>query len=522
MRKNLLTLGLMLTLAACGTPPGVDGPDASTEVDAGEQDASTPEPDAGSTDPQSDAGTTTDAGVPERVTVAHTRELRGVWVATVSRLDWPPSTTMTPEQGRLSIETLVDELAKTGINALFFQVRPESDAFYASTLEPWSRFLSGTQGTDPEWDPLEHLVNAAHARGLEVHAWVNPYRALTSTTVVAAPNHVTKTLPEHAITYNNVVVMNPGEPAVREHVVSVVKDLLDHYDVDGLHFDDYFYPYPAGQTPFPDDATYARYQQAGGTLAKDDWRRNNVNSLLREVMELIVAEHPHVRFGVSPFGIWKNNVPVPGLDAYSAISCDAVMWMQAGWIDYLAPQLYWRESSAQSYSKLATWWSEWLLGGRHLFPGHAVHNLSSAQDWPLSELKDQVNFTRSLRERGAQGDIHFRKAFITSNTKGVLDLFRDELYAKPALPPVLPRAGAAVAPPVPVVVREGNKVHVTSLMPQTVRFFLVYRENQPGEWELVSVKGGTMFDLELSSGTWAVSSIGRGGAESQGVRISVP
>ncbi|HYO53899.1 glycoside hydrolase family 10 protein [Archangium sp.] len=495
MRKNLLSLGLMLTLAACGTPPETNQPGASTDVDTVE---------------------------PERVTVSHPRELRGVWVATVSRLDWPPSTTLTPEQGRQSLDTLVDELDKAGFNALFFQVRPESDALYASALEPWSRFLSGTQGTYPGWDPLEHLVKAAHARGLEVHAWMNPYRALTSPTVTAAPNHVTKTLAQHAVTYNNVVVMNPGEPAVRAHVVSVVKDLLDHYDVDGLHFDDYFYPYPDAQkTPFPDDATYARYLQAGGTLAKDDWRRHNVNSLVREVMELIVAEHPHVRFGVSPFGIWKNGVPVPGLDAYSVLSCDAVTWMQEGWVDYLAPQLYWRESSPQAYSKLATWWSERLVGGRHLFPGHAIHNLSSTQDWPLSEIRNQVNFTRTLRGRGAQGDIHFRKAFITSNTKGVLGLFRDELYARPALPPVLPRAGGAVAPPEPFVLLEGNTVHVTSPLPQSVRFFLSYRETQPGQWELMGVYGGTQVDLELTSGTWAISAVGRGGAESQGVRISV-
>ncbi len=495
MPTRLLPLGLLWMLVACGdsgTPPP-EGPD-------------TPLP------PE-----------PERVTVGHARELRGVWVSTVLRLDWPPAEGMTPEAGRASLDSLVDEMAGLGLNALFFQVRPESDALYASTLEPWSRFLSGTQGTDPGWDPLEHLVNAAHARGLEVHAWVNPYRALMSTTVVAAPDHVSQRLPAAAVTYNKAVVMNPGEPEVRQHVKAVVKDLLGRYDVDGLIFDDYFYPYPdAQQTPFPDTATYERYRATGGTLEKGDWRRENVNVLIREVMATIVSEHPHVRFGVSPFGIWKSGVPVPGLDAYSAISCDAVTWMNQGWVDYLAPQLYWRETSAQSYSKLSSWWANGLVGGRHLFPAHAVHHLTSAQDWPLAELEAQVAFTRTLRGLGALGDIHFRSMFLSNDGKGVKALFRDTLYAKPALPPLVPRMGAALIPPEPVVAQEGLTVRVSSPQPPAVRFHLLYREATPGEWELVRVAGGAEARFEVSSGSWAVSAVGRGGAESQGVRFTVP
>ncbi|WP_434381376.1 glycoside hydrolase family 10 protein [Melittangium boletus] len=516
MNKPLLSTALLWLATACGTPslPSVE-PQPPSEADAGvpgpgEPDSGTP--DSGTPGPEA----------PEKVTVTHAREMRGVWVATISRLDWPPSTTLTPEQGRASLDALVEGLAGMGFNALFFQVRPESDALYASTLEPWSRFLTGTQGTGPGWDPLEYLLHTAHARGLEVHAWVNPYRALASPSVVAAPGHVTKRLPEHAVTYNNAVVMNPGEPAVRRHVLAVVKDVLDHYDVDGLHFDDYFYPYPdASSTPFPDDATYARYQEGGGALDKGDWRRDNVNTLVREVMALIRSEHPSVRFGLSPFGIWKSGEPVPGLDAYSAISCDAVTWMKEGWIDYLAPQLYWRESSRQSYSVLARWWAERPKGGVHLFPGHAVHNLS-AQNWPLSELADQVAFTRSLRDRNALGDLHFRARFLLDDVQGVKGLLRDELYARPALPPVLPREGAAVAPPVPFVVQEGHQVHVTNPQPLLARFHLLYRERAPGEWELARVVGGARATFELTPGTWAVSDVGRGGAESQGVRVSVP
>ena len=493
VRKTLLIPGLAWLLSSCGEVPATE--------------PSEPE-----------------APALQRVDVSHPRELRGVWVATVLRLDWPSATGLTPAEGRASLDTLVEQLAGLGFNALFFQVRPESDALYASALEPWSRFLSGTQGVDPGWDPLEYLLNAAHARGLEVHAWVNPYRGLTSPSVVAAPGHVTRRLPGAAVTYNNAVVMNPGEPEVRQHVKAVVKDLLDHYDVDGLHFDDYFYPYPDSKnTPFPDDATYTRYREAGGTLERNDWRRDNVNTLVREVMELIASEHPHVRFGISPIGLWKNGEPLTGFDAYNAIACDAVTWMKEGWIDYLAPQLYWRESSKQAYSLLSTWWSKQAKRGVHVFPGHAVHNLSAElQNWPLSELRDQVTFTRGLRAEGAGGDLHFRAKFILDDTKGVKGLLRDELYVHPALPPEVLRPGAATAPPVPFVVVDGHQVHVTNPEPSEARFHLLYRELPSGSWQLEHVVGGLQASFEVESGTWAVSDIGRGGAESQGVRVTVP
>ncbi|MDP1830228.1 MAG: family 10 glycosylhydrolase [Archangium sp.] len=524
-------------LAACGPPVVVGPPDAAVDEDGGVL-----ETDAG---PGDDAGVTTDAGRPDAgtpdaggpdsgapgdggtlmtlVTVSHERELRGVWVASVVNLDWPASSSLSADAGRASLTAMVDSMADAGLNALFFQVRPESDALYPSTLEPWSRFLTGTQGQNPGWDPLAELLTLAHARGLEVHAWMNPYRGLVSPGTATATNHVTRTLAGSAITYGTSVVMDPGQAAVRQHVEAVVSDLLTRYDVDGLHFDDYFYPYPSGSTPFPDSATYDAYTADGGTMNLGDWRRDNVNTLVREVMGIVTNDHPTVRFGVSPFGIWRNGQPVPGLDAYSAISCDAPTWMANGWVDYLTPQLYWRESSAQQYSTLATWWAVRNMGGRHLFPGHAVHQLSaSGANWPLSEIDAQVTFTRTLKSQGAQGDVHFRAAFIANNTKGVHTLFKTNLYAKPALPPVLPRAGASVAPAVPFVSVVGSTLSVTNPMPASVRFFALYREVAAGQWELTRVLGGAQVSFPVTSGTWAVSAIGRGGAESQGVRVVVP
>lgn len=530
-------LSLLLLLTACGSPPLLSPPDAAQGEDAGTlptDDAGTlpadagPTPDAGRSDAGTpdagprDAGTSTDAGPSlTLVTVAHERELRGVWVASVVNLDWPTSTGQSADAGRASLTNLVDSMADAGLNALFFQVRPESDALYASTLEPWSRFLTGTQGQSPGWDPLDELLTLAHARGLEVHAWINPYRGLVSSTTVTAANHVTKLLPGAAITYGNAVVMDPGQAAVRQHVEAVVSDLLERYDVDGLHFDDYFYPYPSGSTPFPDSATYNAYTADGGTMNLGDWRRDNVNTLVREVMGIVTNDHPTVRFGVSPFGIWKAGVPVPGLDAYSVIYCDAPTWMTNGWVDYLAPQLYWQESSAQKYSTLATWWAARNMGGRHLFPGHAEYQLSG-QNWPLSEIQNQVTFTRTLKSQGAQGDLHFRAGNILANTKGVHTLFKTNLYAKPALPPVLPRAGASVVPPVPLLSVVGSSLSVTSPMPPLVRFFALYREVAAGQWELSRVKGGAQVSFPVTSGAWAVSAIAPGGAESQGVRVVIP
>ncbi len=521
-------LGFLLSFAlACGGPvsgedSGVPDGDGGGTLDAGR-------PDAGS-----DAG-----ALPTLVTVGHERELRGAWIATVANLDWPSSGSLSPDAGRASLAALVDAMGDAGMNALFFQVRPESDALYASSLEPWSRYLAGTQGRDPGWDPLEELLTLAHARGMEVHAWMNPYRGLVSAGSQTATTHVTRTLSGYAITYDGKVLMNPGEPAVRQHVEAVVEDLLGRYDVDGLHFDDYFYPYPdAANTPFPDSATYAGYQADGGALSRADWRRENVNTLVREVMDLVTRDHPHVRFGISPFGIWKSGTPtgISGLSSYDVISCDAVTWMTQGWVDYLAPQLYWPTGGPQDFLKLSNWWAQGTMGGRHLFPGHATYRLGTTTSWTLSEYRAQLEHVRTLRAQQAQGAIHFRAADLRNNRAGAAEtvtdggvawpgvtaMLRGSLYATPALPPVLPRAGAAMTPPVPLVSRQGATLIATSPLPLTVRFFALYREVAAGQWALAAVRGGPQADFPVQPGAWAVSAIGRGGAESQGARVVVP
>lgn len=518
--------------SAGGGSAGLDAGEADGgSTDAGAADAGLP--DAGNTDAGAldagpldagpvDAGlVTTDSGI-VLATVSHPRELRGIWVATVANLDVPQG--LSADAGIAAMTALVERTRDAGLNAIFFQVRPESDAWYQSTLEPWSRFLSGTQGRDPAWDPLDALLTAAHARGVEVHAWVNPYRALATAGSQTAMNHVSRTLSAHAITYDGKVTMNPGVTAVRAHVLDVVRDLLGRYDVDGLHFDDYFYPYPdASGTPFPDDATFQAYRTGGGTLTKSNWRRDNVNTLVREVMAEVTASHPQVRFGVSPFGIWRPNNPqgVVGLDAYETISCDAVAWMNNGWVDYVAPQLYWpTTSSGQPFVPLATWWANGTMGGRHVFVGHGLYRLGTP-GWSVDEIRAQVNATRTLRSRGMLGGIHFREANLRSSTD-LLTLFRTDLYATPALPPAIPRQGSSMTPLPPVVTRQGASLTVSHPLPLTARFYALYRFSPTG-WTLVDVAGGVQARFgSLASGTWAVSAVNRGGAESQGVVVTVP
>lgn len=494
--------------------PGLDAPG----LDAPGPDA--PGPDA----PLADAPLTTDAPRTDLVPVSHDRELRAVWVSTVFGLDFPSRTGLTAAAARTELQHVVDRAEAAGLNALVFQIRPESDALYASTLEPASRFLSGTQGTDPGFDALAILLELAHARGIEVHAWMNPYRALATAGATAAASHVSRTLSAHAITYNGAITMDPGAAPVRAHVVAVVRDVLTRYAVDGIHFDDYFYPYPdASGTPFPDDTSFAAYTAGGGTLSRGDWRRSNVNGLVREVMDAVLEVRPAARFGVSPFGIYRPGMPagIAGLDAYATIYCDARAWMDAGSIDYVAPQLYWPTTqTAQAFGALATWWSSTADGRVHVFPGHAVYRLGSSAAWDIEELEDQIEVTRSLAGDGALGDLHFRFEHVDGDLLGAHALLA-RLYAAPAIPPAILRGVPAPVPP--SVAATSTGLDVTHEEVASVRVYLVYRESG-GSFVLdrVVAPSGETTSIAVPSGTYAVSAAGVGDAESLGARIVRP
>ncbi|MCS6856358.1 MAG: family 10 glycosylhydrolase [Sandaracinaceae bacterium] len=515
---------------ACGSSAPPDGSNQNHEdssLDASPTDSSLDALDSSIDSPTDASNMAQDGFVPndapssDLVEVSHPREMRGVWVATVFNLDFPSRSGLAPNAAREELEQIVERVARTGLNAIFFQVRPESDALYASTIEPWSRFLSGTQGRDPGYDPLAILIELAHARGIEVHAWLNPYRGLANASTPTAPNHPTRTLSAHAIRYDSMVIMDPGAEAVRNHVRMVIEDIASRYDIDGIHFDDYFYPYPdSSRTPFPDDASYNAYLASGGTLSRSDWRRENVNALIRGVYEDLRRNHPDVRFGVSPFGIYRPGMPpgIRGLDAYETIYCDAPRWLRENWLDYLAPQLYWPTTqTAQAFEPLARWWSERADIHENLFIGHALHRLGSSPAWTVAEIETQVRIVREIGTSSPlKGSLFFRYRQIAQNTLGITNAM-ERLYSRPALPPPIPRLSSTRVSP-PIVEREGRSIRLSHPTPRGLRAYTLYRRTS-GQWVLVRIIPPTERTITLEAGEWALASVLKGAIESQGVRI---
>jgi uncharacterized lipoprotein YddW (UPF0748 family) len=400
------------------------------------------------------------------------REVRGVWVATVSNMDWPSSRTAPVAQQQAELRALFDRAQELKLNAVIFQVRPAADALYQSAIEPWSEFLTGTQGKapDPVWDPLAFAITEAHARGLELHAWFNPYRAgFVRGRSPAAATHIRTTDPTLVKRYGSYWWMDPGEAAVRARTVRVILDVVKRYDIDGVHLDDYFYPYPerdsrGRELPFPDAPSWAKYRAKGGTLTRDEWRRENVNALVRELDVAIHAAKPHVRFGISPFGIWRPGFPasVRGFDAYDKIYADARKWLREGWVDYFTPQLYWPTTKVgQAYPVLLDWWASENIMQRHLWPGNYSSRAGQrgASAFPVSDLVEQIRLTRL--QPGATGNVHFSMISFLKNQAGMNDTLLVGPYATPALPPATPWLKAPPPPtPAPRLLRERGTTQV--------------------------------------------------------------
>jgi len=503
MRSLAKAILLLTLIAGCGDDDGdAPDPDAATPVDAGAD---------------TDGFTAEDLGPPvETASVAWPREMRGVWLTTVFNINWPSSQSLSASAQQSELTALLDVAAETGLNTVFFQIRPECDAFYPSELEPWSRYLTGTQGQDPGWDPLAFAIAEAHDRGLELHAWMNPYRSKASNGSTAVAPHPSVSLSEYAYTYGSTEWLDPGATVVQDHTLAVIEDVLERYDVDGVHFDDYFYPYPDGE--FPDDATYAAYTAAGGTLARDDWRRDNVNQLVRRIGEMVAELRPDVRFGISPFGIYRPGMPegITGLDQYTAIFADPPLWLAEGWVDYLAPQLYWPSTqTAQAYQPLVEWWANLAYEGHLIVPGNFLSKLGTEAAWSLDELRTQVDLTRATE--GTGGNIYFQIEPFESNTLGVRDAFRSEYYDRPALTPPLASAfGESLAIPTVEETAEG----VTVSHPETLRAITVYEDADGGFAPTGLVPAGDdPVTVTLGPGRWAIAAVDRRGVESEAVVV---
>jgi len=383
------------------------------------------------------------------------REFRAVWVATVGNIDWPSKPGLSSEQQQREMVAILDRAKSLNLNAIILQVRTGCDAMYPSPYEPWSYFLTGEQGKPPQpmYDPLKTWIDAAHQRGLELHAWFNPYRAKPADGhYTLTPSHIANRQPDLVKSYGSVEWLDPGEPAAQDYTLKVMADVVKRYDLDGIHIDDYFYPYrekdkaTGKELDFPDDPSWHRYQQSGGKLSRDDWRRENINQLVQRMYAQTKKLKPWVKVGISPFGIWRPGNPpsVHGFDAYQSIYCDSKLWLQKGWIDYFTTQLYWgmHEGTRPPFADLLAWWMEQDTMHRHIWPGLYTGRIKAQpggrSNWSPQVILDQIDSTRQL---GANGQVHFSMACFTKDHQNIDEILRDGPYEQPTLVPASPWLG---------------------------------------------------------------------------------
>lgn len=374
-------------------------------------------------------------------------EFRGAWVVTVANIDWPSFKNLTIAQQQTEYIRLLDMHQQNGLNAVVVQIRPSGDAFYKSDYEPWSEFLTGQQGRapNPYYDPLEFMINEAHKRNMEFHAWLNPYRAIFNTrTSTVAANHPTRKHPEWFLDYGDAAstirYFDPGLPEARKFVADVVRDIVRRYDVDGIHMDDYFYPYPIAGKPFPDQKSYAKY---GNGLAKDAWRRSNCDSIIVMVNRAIKEEKPHVKFGISPFGVWRNKSKDPegsntqaGLTNYDDLYADILLWLEEGWIDYVAPQLYWSIGHPKAdFLTLLDWWAERTYG-KHCYIGISI--FETGTNTPRKDPTQLPRMMEAIRKtKNVQGVIFYKTTSFKSNPNGFNEVLRNRFFKEAVSTPAM-------------------------------------------------------------------------------------
>ncbi len=472
------------------------------------------------------------------------REFRGAWLHIIGQSQYMNKTT---EQNKKYIVDQLDKLQAAGCNAVIFQVRPTADAFYPSELEPWTAWAAGKRGKAPypAWDPMQFTLDEAHKRGMEFHAWLNPYRVTSDPKEILPASHDANKHPERFVRYGGKMYFDPAYGENRDFICSVVEDILERYDVDGIHIDDYFYPYPEAGKKFNDDASYAKF---GNGMNRNDWRRHNVNLLIEQLYGTIKASKPWVRFGVSPFGIWRNKKSDPrgsqsnGLQNYDDLYADVLLWAQNGWVDYLAPQLYWPLDKEVAPSRhLARWWND-NVQGADVYIGTDVRQTMTTAD-PKAGKKDELDTKIKLSRElpNVKGNIWWHGYWVTDNLNGVANRLASDYQSSLALPPVY---GNPEVKPKKVtsgkVITDGGKTFVEWTAPErgahpsehdVVRFALY--EFFPGEEvtlsdpeAIVSITSQNKVHIaetpaELSGHTFAITSIDRMNRESDPVLIRV-
>lgn len=416
-------------------------------------------------------------------------EMRAIWIATVENIDWPSAKGLSTDQQKQEMIEILDQVKAYNMNTVVFQIRPDADALYNSKLEPWSEWLSGKQGTppDPYYDPLEFTISECRKRGIDVHVWLNPYRAIQNAEkTVAAANHVANTHPEWMLTYGNKKYFDPGIPEARNHVARVVSDLVRRYDIDAIHFDDYFYPYRVANQEFPDQNSFAAFPNGFAPDKKDDWRRNNVDLIIKQLHDSIKSIKPSVEFGISPFGVWKNNTTDPagsatkaGVTNYDDLYADILLWQKEGWIDYVTPQLYWYiGKTVADYAILTDWWSRNTYGCQ-LYMGQAPFLIKpNARDtaWRTSkEITRQIRLNRNYPNIG--GSMFFSAKSLKQNPLGLKENLLQELFRFPALTPPNPRVVLVKsAIPEKADIRKVHRIYELSWeKAENDRMFVVYK-----------------------------------------------
>jgi uncharacterized lipoprotein YddW (UPF0748 family) len=486
------------------------------------------------------------------------REFRGVWVATVSNIDWPSKPGLPTQQQKAEAIAILDKCKELNLNAVVLQVRPAADALYASEYEPWSWFLTGEQGKAPEpfYDPLAFWVEEAHQRGLELHAWFNPYRARHGGAKYAsAANHVSQANPGIVREFNNWQWLDPAEPAAQDQTYNVFMDVVRRYDVDGIHIDDYFYPYPDYLTKdkvvsdFPDDAPWQRYQQSGGKLSRADWRRDSVDRLIQRIYQGTKATKRHVKFGISPFGIGRPEEMKPrgiaGFSQFDKLYANAELWLNNGWLDYWTPQLYWKTTAtSQPYKGLLDYWVEQNRMNRHVWPGLFTSRVNDPpaqpttrpadMPWTAKDILDQIQVTRDTK--GASGVVHFSMKVLmprgayerkgatepsdasSRSRGGIAEALKNGAYATPALVPATPWLDDK-PPAAPRVRAQGGRATWSAGPGERPWQYAVWSK-RGGAWQF-KVMPGTSESMELGGASAVcVSAVDRCGNESKRVTVT--
>lgn len=467
------------------------------------------------------------------------REFRGAWIQCVNN-QW---TGIGRERMQKTLTMQLDELKRCGINAIMFQVRAEADALYESKMEPWSRYLTAEQGRAPQpyWDPLAWMVEECHRRGMECHAWINPYRAKTKGTMALSAEHPYFKNPERFFHYDGLMLFDPGQPENRDYICRVAMDIMERYDVDGLHIDDYFYPYPANGLPIPDDASYEKY---GNGMSRDDWRRDNVNKFIKQLNESVKSVKPWCKFGVSPFGIYRNKRNDPmgsetkGLQNYDDLYADVLEWVRQGWVDYNIPQIYWQIGHPTAdYETLIKWWSE-NAGGRHLYIGQDVERTVKYNDLRNAgehQMRAKYDLQRNLP--GVEGSCQWYAKAVVDNPGNYATMLKDDYHKYPALAPQMPwidnKAPKKVRRMAIIGTKDGPTLFWTAPKAKTPMdkavWYAVYRfrkgekRNLDNPANLVTVTRNTFYNLpdDALGHVYVVTALDHMQNESKGVKMKL-